>query len=74
MIIFLHFTETRNVVSKFFKLTAQTQFIAKDTRNLPFAFNYLVWRNLPRNWPTRRTSLGDETQYNLIFILTLTLT
>ena len=53
----------------FFKLTAQTQFIDKDTCNLPCI--ELVQRNWPRNWPTGRTSLGCEMQYNLIFILTL---
>ena len=40
MNIFLQFYILRNVVFQFFKLTAQTQFIAKDTCNLPFALNY----------------------------------
>ena len=63
MNIFFQFYILRNVVFQFFKLTAQTQFIAKDTRILPFVLNY--WKGISQEIG-QLGGLPLEMKYNTI--------
>ena len=63
MIIFLHFTHLTQCCFSVFKLTAQTQFIAKDTRILPFVLNY--WKGISQEIG-QLGGLPLEMKYNTI--------